>query len=161
MRGVLVVGNPKTGSRTRAAGERLLAAFDPDGSSVIELADLGAGLLGWGDARVKAAVEEVQSATVAIVASPTFKASYTGLLKLFLDQFPGGSGLAGVVAVPLMLSAAPEHALVVEYTLAPVLAELGATPAPALHLIDTSFEHDGRIDAWAKRWIPVLRAPLV
>jgi len=160
MQGVLVVGNPKAGSRTREAGERLLAAFEPDATTVIELAELGPGLLGWGDASVQAAVAAVQAADVAVFASPTFKASYTGLLKLFLDQFAGGTGLQGVLGVPLMLSAAPEHALVAEYTLRPVLAELGATPAPALHLIDTTFQEDGRIEAWAERWVPVLRGGL-
>ena len=55
MKTVVVVGNPKTNSRTRDAGLRLavlLGAHDPD---VIELADLGSGLLGWGDPSVKAA----------------------------------------------------------------------------------------------------------
>jgi len=156
MRGVLVVGNPKPGSRTREAGERLLAAFAPETSAVIELAELGPGLLGWGDPAVAGAVRTVQDSELTVFASPTFKASYTGLLKLFLDQFDGSTGLQGVVGVPLMLSAAPTHALAAEHTLKPVLAELGATPAPALHLIDRSFEDDGALGAWAERWVPVL-----
>ena len=44
------------------------------------------------------------SADLVVVASPTYKATYTGLLKLFLDRFAGGTGLRGV-AVPLMLGA--------------------------------------------------------
>ncbi len=157
MQGVLIVGNPKSGSRTRDAGERLLAAFAPDSVEVIELAELGPGLLGWGDPGVAAAVATVRAADVAVFASPTFKATYTGLLKLFLDQFAGGTGLAGVLAVPLMLSAAPVHALAAEYTLKPVLAELGATPAPALHLLDASYTSDGVLEAWTERWVPILR----
>ncbi|HWK20270.1 MAG TPA: NAD(P)H-dependent oxidoreductase [Microbacteriaceae bacterium] len=156
MHAALVVGNAKSGSRTREAGERLLAAFAPDQTAVIELADLGPALLGWGDPAVAAAVQTVQDTQLAVFASPTYKATYTGLLKLFLDQFAGSIGLQGVVGLPLMLSAAPIHTLAAEYTLKPVLAELGATPAPALHLIDRSFEDDGVLEAWAERWVPVL-----
>ena len=56
----------------------------------------------------------------------SFKATYTGLLKLFLDQVPS-NGLSGVVAVPLMLGAGPGHAMAPELLLKPVLVELGAT----------------------------------
>jgi hypothetical protein len=90
----VVVGNPKPRSRTRQSAELIaerLTGRPPD--SVIDLVDLGAGLLGWGDPDVGAAVEMVMSADVLVVASPTFKATYTGLLKLFLEQF--GAGLCG------------------------------------------------------------------
>ncbi len=157
MKGVLVVGNPKAGGRTTDAGGRLLAGFAPDETVVLELSELGAGLLGWGDPGVKAAVQTVQSADVVVFASPTFKASYTGLLKLFLDQFAGGTGLAGVVAVPVLLSAAAGHALAGEYQLKPVLSEIGATvPTPALSLIDSTYTEDGVLEAFVERWAPVV-----
>ncbi len=157
MKGVVVVGNPKAGGRTADAGMRLLVGFAPDETVVIELSELGAGLLGWGDPAVKAAVETVQSADVVVFASPTFKASYTGLLKLFLDQFAGSVGLEGVVAVPLMLSAGSQHALAGEYQLKPVLSELGATvPTPSLNLIDSSYTADGVLEAFVERWAPVM-----
>ena len=41
-----------------------------------------------------------------MLASPTFKATYTGVLKLFLDKVPT-DGLAGVAAVPVMMGADP------------------------------------------------------
>ena len=50
--------------------------------------------------------QQVSSADLLVVAQPTYKATYTGLLKLFLDQLPG-DGLRGVTAVPLMLGAGP------------------------------------------------------
>lgn len=149
---VVVVGNPKKDSRTRAAGEltaRMLSGQDP---VVIELSSIGTGLLGWGDDEVEAAKRQVAEAQLVVFASPTFKASYTGLLKLFLDQFAGGTGMAGVVAVPLMLGAAGHHALAGLHTLSPVLAELGALPLPALFLIDSTFTEDGTIAAYAERW---------
>lgn len=155
----VVVGNPKPQSRTLQAATLLaeqVAGRSPD--HVVDVADLGAGLLGWGDPAVSGAKETVASSGLVVVASPTFKATYTGLLKLFLDQFEGGTGLAGVVAVPLMLGAAPVHAMAGELHLRPLLAELGATiPAPALFCIDRTFAEDDRIPGYATTWGPALR----
>jgi FMN reductase len=82
-----------------------------------------------------------------VVASPTFNATYTGVLKLFLDQIPP-DGLAGVTAFPAMLGAGPAHALAPELLLKPVLVELGAIcPAAGLYLIDKFFAEDPRLDA--------------
>ena len=94
---VVVVGNPKPKSRTMEAGilaAKGLAGGEPD--LVIDLADLGAGLLEWGNKDVEEAVASVSGANAVIFASPTYKATYTGLLKLFLDQIPY-DGLAGVI----------------------------------------------------------------
>jgi FMN reductase len=149
---VVVVGNPKPRSRTYDAGilvARKLTDADPD--VVLDLIDLGPDLLEFGNARVAEAIQSVQRASVAVVASPTFKAAYTGLLKLFLDQFPP-DGLADVTAFPLMLGAGPAHALAPELSLKPVLVELGAIcPAPGLYLIDKTFAQDPRLDAWVAR----------
>lgn len=157
MKTVVVVGNPKPNSRTRDAGIRLaelLGAPDPD---VVEVSELGAGLLAWGDPMVKAAVESVAGADLVIFASPTFKATYTGLLKLFLDQFSTGEGLRGVTAVPLMLGAGAAHALAPELLLKPVLVELGATtPAPGLYQLDSTYIEDGSAQSYALRWGPFL-----
>ena len=106
---IAVVGNPKPRSRTRAAAELVveqLTGAPPD--DVIDVIDLGPGLLGWGDGGVEQAVAALRAAELAVVASPTFKATYTGLLRLFLDHV-GTGDLAGVTAVPLMLGAGPRH----------------------------------------------------
>jgi FMN reductase len=158
MKVAVVAGNPKPASRTLDAANRLareLTGQQPD--VVIDVITLGAGLLGWGDAGVQAAVESVQGADVAVFASPTYKATYTGVLKLFLDQFATAEGLAGVVAVPLMLGAGPGHALAPDLLLKPVLVELGAaTPAPGLYLIDSTYIESPTIGDYAKRWAPIV-----
>lgn len=153
MRTIAVVGNPKVNSRTSEAATRLVRALtgsDPD--AVIELSELAQSLLGWGAPAVLSAKASVQAADLVVFASPTFKASFTGLLKLFLDQFEGGTGLRNVLAVPLMLGGGPQHALAPEYTLRPVLTELGAiTALPSLYLIDSSFKEDGQIEQYGER----------
>ena len=155
---VVVVGNPKPMSRTRAAAEMVaekLTGVPPD--HVIDVVDLGPGLLGWGDQKVAAAKEIVKSADSLVVASPTFKATYSGLLKLFLDQFGQGE-LGQVTTFALMLGGAYTHALAPELTLRPVLVEIGAScPAPSLYLIDSEYDTSPALDEWvaiAKKYVP-------
>jgi FMN reductase len=159
MKSVVVVGNPKPMSRTRQAAELLthrLTGSAPD--EVIDVIDLGVGLLGWGDPGVAQAVDSVKSAQVLVVASPTYKATYTGLLKLFLDQFGAGS-LRGIVAFPLMLGAAANHALAPELLLKPVLVEIGChCPTQGLYLLDSDFEDNQQLTEWldvARTFVPV------
>ncbi|WP_026343882.1 NADPH-dependent FMN reductase [Nocardia sp. BMG111209] len=156
----VVVGNPKPASRTLTAAGLVARGLRPDAEpAVIDLVELGPALLGWGDPNVAEAVRAVADSELVVFASPTFKATYTGLLKLFLEQFDGGTGLASVVAVPVMLGAGPAHALAPDLLLKPVLVELGATtPVPGLYLSDKTFAEDGVIDAYAHRWGPVVRA---
>src|SRR5580692_1410418 len=118
-------------SRTRAAAELIAERLThAPATSVIDVVDLGAGLLAWGDPGVAEAKRLVESADLLVVASPTFKGTYTGLLKLFLDQFGKGE-LNQLTTFVVMLGAAPQHALAPELTLRPVLVEIGAScPAP-------------------------------
>ena len=154
----IVVGNPKIASRTRDAAERLAGALGAE-PSVLEVAELGAGLLGFGDPDVAAAVARVQAADLVIAASPTYKGTYTGLLKLFLDQFATATGLAGQVGIPLMLGGGPAHALAPELTLKPVLVELGAIcPAQGLYQLDSRYTDDGTREQWIERWGPAVLA---
>jgi FMN reductase len=155
----VVVGNPKRRSRTYEAA--LLVAERLTGQTadvVVDIADLGPGVLDWADEVSVAAVQSVREADVLVVASPTYKAAYTGLLKVFLDRFPS-DGLGGVVAIPLMLGAGPGHALAPEHALRPVLVELGATvPTRGLYLIDRDFANPETLDPWLARAVPQVRA---
>ena len=114
IRTAVVVGNPRPASRTLAAATYVaqeLTSTEPD--LVVDLATLGAALVDWADPTVDELVTDVAGADLVVVACPTYKATYTGLLKLFLDRFAAGQ-LRGV-AVPLMLGAGPGHALAPEW----------------------------------------------
>jgi FMN reductase len=155
----VVVGNPKPASRTLAAAThvaRELGGHEPD--LVVDLATLGAALLDWSDPTVAGLVGEVGAADLVVVASPTYKATYTGLLKLFLDRF-ATDGLPGV-AVPLMLGAGPAHALAPELTLRPVLTEIGATATPGLYVLDAAHDDPAAYAAWLDRARPAVTALL-
>ena len=156
----VVVGNPKPGSRTLAAAvhvARELSGAEPD--LVVDLADLGLALLDWSDPTVAGLVAQVGAADLVVVASPTYKAAYTGLLKLFLDRFPT-DGLRGV-AVPLMLGAGPGHALAPELTLRPVLTEIGGlVPAKGLYVVDAAYDDPTAYAHWLELARPVITAIL-
>ena len=154
----VVVGNPKPASRTLTAATyvaRELSGQEPD--VVVDLATLGASLLDFTDAGVAELVAQVGDADLVVVACPTYKASFTGLLKLFLDRIPGGNGLSGV-AVPMLLSGGPAHALVPELVLRPVLTELGAHTVRGLHVLDTSYDDPAAYADWLDHVRPVVRA---
>ena len=65
----------------------------------MDLAAAGPGVLDPADPAASAAVAQVLDADVLVLASPTYKATYSGLLKSFLDRSGTGS-LAGEAAVP-------------------------------------------------------------
>ena len=162
---VTLVGNPKSGSRTLSAAstlaDGLAERFDGDRRTVIDLADIADGLLApWrlSEAAAQAAAD-VKAADLLVIATPTYKASFTGLLKLFLDVLPAGS-LASTVVVPLTVSGGPAHRHLADLQLRPVLSELGAiVPAPTLLLEETELpELADLVTSYVDRHGPVIAA---
>lgn len=161
----VVVGNPKAKSRTWAAAmsvaDRIGAAVGPGGRAVtnrvVDLAEIASRMFGFPDSAVDEAVQTAISADLLVVASPTYKAAYTGLLKAFCDRFAPGA-LAGVVAVPVMVGASAHHALVVETAMRPLLVEMGAScPTRGLYIVESDFAIlDRTVDAWMDGARPVL-----
>ena len=159
LRTAVVVGNPRPGSRTLAAAvhvARELVGARPD--LVVDLATHGCALLDWASPEVAELVQAVGSADLVVVASPTYKGSYTGLLKLFLDRFPTRTGLPGL-AVPLLVGANPAHTLAAEVHLRPLVVELGATvPGRALFVLETEYDDPASYATWLEQARPLVRA---
>ncbi len=158
---VTIVGNPKPASRTRAAGQAVAAAVADlsgrDATTTIDLADHGDALLRWGDPEVADLKATVLGADGLVVASPTYKAAYTGLLKLFLDQFDKDE-LGGVPTVALMTGGSAAHALAVEVHLRPVLIEIGASlPARGLYFAGPEVDDPAPV---IETWLATAAAPL-
>lgn len=133
----VLVGNPRPASRTSQAALALREALAstlgvPVEGPVVEAASLAPAVLTDPDT-VRAALDTLGQADFLVVATPTYKAAYTGLLKAVLDQAPSG-WLRGKVVVPLQIAASDKHALAVEVHLRPVLAELGALVPQAVFL---------------------------
>lgn len=158
---VALVGNPRSGSRTltvaveaaKAVGQRLDRLGAADSYEVIDLSALGPHLLSPGvSTGVEVALELVAEASVLVVASPTYKGTYTGLLKAFLDRLPP-QALAGKAALPLLVMGDARHALAVEVHLRPLLVELGATvPTPGLAVVEADLPRlDEVLTTWSER----------
>ena len=125
---------------------------------IIDLADLGAALLDWSDPQEPDLVTQVQASDLVVFASPTYKATYTGLLTLFLDRIAAGA-LAGVIAVPVMLGGHWQHAMACDLLLKPVLVELGATcPTRGLFLLESEYGGGETLDGWLERSRPQVLA---
>jgi FMN reductase len=158
---VTVVGNPRPASRTHGLARTLadeLARMLPDATiGEADLAALGHRVLDQADAAAGAAVGEVLAADVLVVASPTYKATYSGLLKAFLDRLATGS-LAGKTAVPLLLGGAPNHQLAVDVHFTPLLLELGAAvPVRGLFVLESDVDGFASFAAqWAAANAPAL-----
>jgi len=112
-------------------------------------------------AAVEDALDQLTGADLVLVASPTFKGSYTGLLKVFLDRLPH-RGLDGAVALPLLVMRTPQHALAVEVHLRPLLVELGASvPTPGLAVLESDLaDLDLILGPWAARVAAALAEPI-
>jgi FMN reductase len=138
---VALSGNPRQHSRTLGAVQAVagrITALVGGATPVttIDLADFASEILRAEHPTADAALKTLSGASIAVIATPVYKASYTGLLKSFLDLY-GAGGLAGVVAVPLVVSASPAHSLAGEVHLRPLLVELGAVvPTRSLALVE-------------------------
>src|SRR5262249_44782213 len=95
---------------------------------LIDLATLPAGaLLGrQADTSVARALEAVGTAHVVVASSPVYRATYSGLLKVFFDLLPQDA-LVGKIAVPILTGGGPAHLLALDHGLRPLFASLGAT----------------------------------
>jgi len=151
----VVVGNPKPSSRTytvaSAVAESARARLGGDVILTIDLALYADVIFQWPSVELSQLSDAVASCDLLVVASPTYKGSYTGLLKAFLDRYPN-NGLNGVTAIPVMTGASQLHAMSIEFGLRPLLVELGASvPMRGLYFVMSQMtELRPVIDAWAE-----------
>lgn len=141
---VSISGSPRTPSRAAwllSAAEKRLAEH---ASSIrrITLRDLPAQALvraDTGDTALVAAINLVERADLVVIATPIYKAAYSGLLKLFLDVLPQDA-LRGKTVLALASGGSPGHLLALDYALKPVLAALGAR-----HILDALYAVDKQL----------------
>ncbi len=129
-----VSGSPSASSKSRRLLEDLLAAFGESGAAttLIDLAALPAdALLGRrASSDVQQALASVASADIVAVSTPVYRATYSGLLKVFCDLFAPGA-LGGKVAIPIATGGGPAHAPCIDHGLRPLLASVGAVVVAA------------------------------
>ncbi|HEX4601635.1 MAG TPA: NAD(P)H-dependent oxidoreductase [Gemmatimonadales bacterium] len=130
LRAVGISGSPSATSKSRALVEYALAQLGARGAerALVDLASLPAdALLGRRpDPEVTRALEGVGKAQIVVAGTPVYRATYTGLLKVFFDLLPQDS-LMGKIAIPLVTGHGPAHSLAVDHGMRPLFASLGAT----------------------------------
>lgn len=130
MRFIAVCAGDSSTSKTRAL---VAPIVEERGGELIDLLDLPAdGLLGRrSDDAVARAVATASSANVLVVATPVYRATYTGALKAFFDRFQPHA-LASTVAVLVATAAVPEHFLALDTGLRALIASLEGWSVPAV-----------------------------
>jgi FMN reductase len=88
---------------------------------------------------IRQALAEVAQAQVVLIATPIYKAAYSGVLKSFLDLLPQDA-LRGKTVLPLATGGSIAHLLALDYALKPVLSALGARD-----ILDPVFATDAQI----------------
>jgi FMN reductase len=141
---LLIAGSPSERSRTAAllsaAGQRLV--FRGAQVSTLRVRDLPAQALllaDFGHPAVIHATAQVAAADIVVVATPVYKAAYSGVLKVFLDLLPQ-TALKGKTVLPLATGGSPHHMLAVDYALRPVLQSLGAK-----HILSGIYATDAQV----------------
>lgn len=83
--------------------------------------------------------QQVASADALIVATPVYKASFAGAIKVLLDLLPERA-LEHKIVLPIATAGSSAHLLAMEYSLKPVLAALKAQ-----EILSGVFAHDSQI----------------
>ncbi|PYP11119.1 MAG: hypothetical protein DMD56_07550 [Gemmatimonadetes bacterium] len=125
-----ISGSPSSSSKSRMLVEYALARLAARGA-VTELVDLATlpadALLGRATApALIAALETATRAQIIVAGTPVYRATYSGLLKVFFDLLPQDS-LIGKVGVPIVTGHGAAHSLSVDHGMRPLFASLGAT----------------------------------
>jgi FMN reductase len=144
---IAISGSPSRQSKSR----RLLAhaatalAANRTGVTTVDLCELPAeALLGRGrDEAVDQALAALAAAQLVIIATPVYRASYSGLLKCFFDLLPQDA-LAGKTAILIATGGSPAHSLVIDHALRPLVASVGGlSVATGIYGTDAQFGADG------------------
>jgi FMN reductase len=170
---VAVSGSLHVPSRTTALVKEILAALSrelPINAHLIELADVGpefAGTLRRGDlpASIEDELLRIEAADVLVVASPVYRASFTGLFKHLFDFV----GQYALIDKPVLLAAtggSDRHALIIEHQFRPLFGFFQALTLPigvyandadfTDHVVSSLDLHE-RIDLAVARALPLIR----
>ncbi len=171
-----VSGSPTDPSRTTALVRRVAEAFADTLDAQVEVVELASVLpaLAAGGHRphlgpaAQQALEAVETADVLVVGSPAYRATYSGLFKLFFDYVEQYA----LVDTPVVLTAtggSDRHALLVEHQMRPLFGFFQALTLPLGIFANerdftdyrvTSDDLEERIATSLARALPLVRSQL-
>lgn len=138
-----ISGSPSIRSKSRVLLGHALESLREHGAHVqlIDLNELPAdALLGRRTAPdVERALAAVNAADIVVASTPVYRATYSGLLKVFFDLF-AQRALTGKVAIAIATGGAAGHQLVLDHGLRPLFSSVGATVVPTgVYAVDAEF----------------------
>ena len=141
---LLVAGSPSEHSRSAALLDAVQQRLQLRGVEVerLHIRDLSPQALLLADfshPSVVRATAQVARARAIVVATPVYKAAYSGVLKVFLDLLPQTAFKTKHV-LPLATGGSPNHMLALDYALRPVLQSLGAA-----HILPGVYATDAQV----------------
>jgi FMN reductase len=143
-----VSGSPRQHSRSARLLDHVAAELAVAGHRIehLRLLDLPAQALltaDTADPAIVRAQQRLDRADGLVIATPVYKAAYTGLLKAWLDLLPQPV-LESKAVLPLATGGSLAHALALDYALRPVLQSMGARHVVQGYLVvDRFIETDG------------------
>lgn len=137
-------GSPSSTSKTARVAQHVLGKVTGEGLAGrhIKLRELPPDALLRADLsapQIADAVRAIEGAQGIVIATPTYKAAYSGLLKVFLDLLPQFA-LSGKVVFPCATGGSLAHMLALDYGLRPVLQSMGPR-----HIIQSLFLPDADV----------------
>lgn len=128
---VIIYGAPAKQSRVKGVTDAVEAELRTAGFQVeiVYPQDLPAEQLlyaDFGNRDIQEAVQLIAQADAVVVATPIYKASFSGFLKVFLDMLPQ-RGLEDKVVLPVAVGGTLAHMLVLDYAIRPVAAALAGS----------------------------------
>lgn len=125
----IISGSPNISSRLNGLIQYMREQLSKKGHStalidVIDLPPEDLVYAKFNSPAILAAHELVEEADVIIVASPVYKASFTGVLKSYIDLLPH-KAFSGKAILPIFIAGSDSHLLTIDYALKPVLASMG------------------------------------
>jgi FMN reductase len=168
-----VSGSYKLPSRTAALVEAITQTLGqqlPIDLHVIELSEIGSSLVASYDpkalpVKVQKDIEAIETADLLVVATPVYRASYSGLFKHLFDLV----NYEALVDVPVLLAAtggSERHALIIDHELRPLFSFFQALTLPiGVYATEADFENyqvkneavTARIALAVERALPLLK----
>lgn len=159
-----ISGSLSAQSKTAALVEAVLGEFrshgvDTEHMSARELDPVALLAGDFSQASLAAFAVAVRDAHGLVIATPIYKASFTGLIKAALDILPQFA-FAGKVVLPLGTGGSVAHVLALDYGLRPVIQSMGAR-----HIVQSHFVVEGDLAAAGQpiavndqRWVGLRQA---
>jgi hypothetical protein len=146
-----ISGSPSSTSRTALVAQHVLGMLRSEclETKFLSIRDLPAEALlraNIADPKIAEALSLVESAAGIVIATPIFKAAYSGLLKCMLDILPQFA-LAGKALLPIATGGSVAHVLALDW--------FDADAADGFVVMPAYFP--GALDAFVDRVIPILQ----